>query len=449
MSMAISTPNELIKVVQAGNFDQLVGTPENDWLDFKRQPYRLDMVKDRWELVKDVAAFANHQGGMLVIGVQTDRQPHEAVDVAVKVRPVPFTSIDPTRYHDLLIQRIYPPIRGLQLKWHLSEPAATKGLFVITVPPQPDDQGPFIVHRTLDEDGRETTQAFAIPQREGAVTLPLLVGQMHRLINDGLRANQAAEPARKADMVDLQARADERLGQLEEWQSWESWPVYFLQALPPAGTQLSDLHEPDGLRGAVEHMDVLRLDGFNLRPRYNLEVRDGALAYLADPRRVLRLDPDGMLTVGALATYDYLGWAMDGAQYRGLVPDQVLLNSIVVVEFTLEFFRLVHRELLPRTRRGRWTFRVICRRMQTGPPTGRGHGPTALGHGITTSGFLTDTRPASSDAWDRTFQGPTTSGADAFSALRLFYELFGQPASAIPFVVGDEVSEQEILQLGS
>jgi hypothetical protein len=320
---------------------------------------------------------------------------------------------------------------------------------VITVPRQPDDQGPFIVHRTLDEAGRETTQAFAIPRREGAVTVPLLVGQVHRLINDGLRANQAAEPTRTADAADLQARAEERLDQLEEWQSWEGWPVYFLQAVPPAGMHLDDLHEPGGLRGAVEHMDVLRPDGFNLRPRYNLEVRAGGLAYLVDPRRVLRLDPDGMLTVGALATYDYLGWAMDSAQYRALIPDRVLLNSIVVVEFTLEFFRFLHRELLPRARPGRWTFRVVCRRLQAGPPTGPGHGPVTLGRGITVGGFVNDARPASSDTWDRTFEGPTTAGADAFTALRLVYELFGQPASAIPFVADGEVSEQEILRMGS
>jgi hypothetical protein len=146
------------------------------------------------QLAKDVAAFANHQGGMLVIGVETNRQPHEVADVAVKVRPVPLSIIDPTRYHDLLIEWIYPPIRDLQLQWHLSERAAPKGLFVITVPPQPHDQRPFIVNRTFDEDGKETSQAVAIPRRDGAVTLSLRVGQVHRLINDGLAPTMVPSP---------------------------------------------------------------------------------------------------------------------------------------------------------------------------------------------------------------------------------------------------------------
>jgi Putative DNA-binding domain len=440
--MVTFTPDDLLKVLRAGEFDRLVGTPESDWLDFKAKPYRLDTAKDRWELAKDVAAFANHEGGRIVIGVQTARQPHEVVDIAVKVRAVPLTLIDPKRYQDVLIERIYPPIRGLEMTWHRSEPSAHKGLFEITVPPQPASHRPFIVNRTLDEDGRETTQAFAIPQREGGVTVPLLVGQVHRLISEGLQSSQVPEPKQATGTVDLQARADERLDQLEAWQGWETLPAYFLQAIPPPDTHLQDLHEHSGLRGALEHMNVLRPEGFNLRARSSLEVRDGGLAYLADSRRALWLDPDGTLTVGALATYNYLGWAMDQARSAGIRPDQVLLNPIVVVEFTLEFFRFVHRELVPRAKPGRWAFRVVCRRMHAKP-----HGPVALASGVPSAGVFSLVRLASADTWKKTFDGPATAGEDAFSALRLFYELFGQPPSVIPFVVDGEISEEEISRL--
>jgi Putative DNA-binding domain len=440
--MVIFTPDDLLRALRAGEFDRLVGTPESDWLDLKVEPYRLDTAKDRWEIAKDVAAFANHQGGRIVIGVQTARQPHEVVDIAVKVRPVPLTLIDPKRHQDVLIERIYPPLQGLELAWHRSDPAALKGLFVITVPPQPANNRPFIVNRTLDEDGKETTRAFAIPQREGGVTVPLLVGQVHRLISEGLQTGEVAEPRQATHGVDLQARAEERLDQLEAWQGWETLPAYFLQAIPPPGTHLQDLHEHGGLRGALEHMNVLRPEGFNLRARSSLEVRDGGLAYLADSRRALWLDPDGTLTVGALATYNYLGWAMDQTRPSGIRPDQVLLNPIVVVEFTLEFFRFVHRELVPRAKRGRWAFRVVCRRMHAQP-----HGPVALARGVPSGGFLSEFRLAFADTWKKTFDGPATAGEDAFSALRLVYELFGQPPSVIPFVIDGEISEKEILRL--
>jgi schlafen family protein len=191
--MTISTPHELLGALQAGQLDRLVGTPETDWLEFKGEPYRLEATKDKWELAKDVAALANHQGGRIVIGVQANRQPHETVDVATAVRPVSFTLLDPVQYQDLIRERIYPPIRDVQLAWHSSDPAAQKGVFVITVHPQAAGAGPFMVNRTLDEDGRATTQAFAIPRREDGVTVSQLVSQIHRLINRGLHGEQAEQ----------------------------------------------------------------------------------------------------------------------------------------------------------------------------------------------------------------------------------------------------------------
>jgi len=76
-------------------------------------------------------------------------------------------------------------------------------------------------NRTLDEDGRETTQAFVIPRREGGVTVSLPVGQVHRLISGGLRPSQLAGPTRSADTAAILAQAGERLSELETWQSWE------------------------------------------------------------------------------------------------------------------------------------------------------------------------------------------------------------------------------------
>jgi hypothetical protein len=47
----------------------------------------------------------------------------------------------------------------------------------------------------------------------------------------------------------------------------------------------------------------------------------------------------------------------------------------------------------------------------------------------------------------KTFRSGTTVGSDAYTALGLVYELFGQPRSAIPFMVDGEVSERAILQM--
>ena len=45
-------------LVRGGKAAVLVGQPESSWLDVKQQPYRIDSEKDKFELAKDVAAFA-------------------------------------------------------------------------------------------------------------------------------------------------------------------------------------------------------------------------------------------------------------------------------------------------------------------------------------------------------------------------------------------------------
>jgi len=50
---------------------QLVGAPETEWFDAKREPYGNSDGQKR-ELASDVTAFANRQGGLIVIGLEED-----------------------------------------------------------------------------------------------------------------------------------------------------------------------------------------------------------------------------------------------------------------------------------------------------------------------------------------------------------------------------------------
>ena len=56
---------------------------ENEFIDFKAEPYRLDNDNQKAELAKDVSAFANTSGGFIIIGVKTTRLPEYSADVAL------------------------------------------------------------------------------------------------------------------------------------------------------------------------------------------------------------------------------------------------------------------------------------------------------------------------------------------------------------------------------
>jgi hypothetical protein len=50
---------ELLTVLATGDFSRLEGVSEGAAIDFKGEPYQLDDEYGKFELAKDVAAFAN------------------------------------------------------------------------------------------------------------------------------------------------------------------------------------------------------------------------------------------------------------------------------------------------------------------------------------------------------------------------------------------------------
>jgi predicted RNase H-like HicB family nuclease len=61
-----------VDLIRAGNGAALIGRPEGPWFDGKAAPYVLTSDAKKWELAKDVAAFANSPtGGVIFIGAKT------------------------------------------------------------------------------------------------------------------------------------------------------------------------------------------------------------------------------------------------------------------------------------------------------------------------------------------------------------------------------------------
>lgn len=71
--MPTLTPGQIVDALAQGQVDRLIGNDESEQVDFKLAPYLLDTDERRWELAKDVAAFANR--GWWGSGYW-DRDPH-------------------------------------------------------------------------------------------------------------------------------------------------------------------------------------------------------------------------------------------------------------------------------------------------------------------------------------------------------------------------------------
>jgi hypothetical protein len=176
--------------------------------------------------------------------------------------------------------------------------------------------------------------------------------------------------------------------------------------------------------------------GFNLSQRSQPEVREGALTYLSDSRRALWLDTDGLLIAGAAAVPDFLGWTLNADDSGDDVPFRV--NSLVLCEYTLEFFRFVHEVLVPKTRMNGWVY-VVAFRDFNKPRS------VTMAPGLPGPFGFEQTFSSGPNSGDMPPKDAVSPGKDAFGVLEWLYSLFGLPESGIPFTEGREISAARLL----
>jgi predicted HTH transcriptional regulator len=72
---------QVLAIIRAGDFHRLIDRMEGDQIECKGAPYSLNADKERFELAKDVTAFANTKGGLILIGVHTVKDEGLSADV--------------------------------------------------------------------------------------------------------------------------------------------------------------------------------------------------------------------------------------------------------------------------------------------------------------------------------------------------------------------------------
>jgi hypothetical protein len=448
--MPVSDVSDLVTALEAGDFDQLLGTDEADWVDFKKEPYRFESQRERWEYAKDIASFANLNGGAVVIGVKTSRSVTQLESSAERYNPIPKKLIDPKLHADIVEQWIYPQVVGVRLRWFPPDKTVQDGLLLIEIPQQSKRDHPFIVRgMPLAADDDPNRKALGIPIREGSGTRWISAERLHAMIvgpagagPDRSGASQLVgqtledEPAGTAKATSIRkARAEARLGLICDEISSDASPCYALQGVPPGSPAfISDLH--DVVRADLERSRFsLRGDmGFNVKFPGSLEVRDGGLVSLGNTRHALWLDRDGTFTYGVNAGDDFLGWGVNRNGPRP--PQRSRINSLALVEVTLEFFRTVYLVLAPRVSAGNWSFRMAGRGWQ--------RAGLVLYPGVPEGAKMQNQSPASADSLDELFLGTGSASHDAFVALQRVYGLFGLPPKAIPFAEQEAISEEAI-----
>jgi Schlafen, AlbA_2 len=167
-------------LVKAGHAHLLIGSYESDWLEAKSAPYR-DVPADEIELAKDVAAYANGNGGLLLIGLKTKRDGR-----GDRIRTVNECTLDAAtlnRYQRVIKKHVYPAVERLAIT-AVPGTSTSLGVILIEVPAQAEGSKPFLVHGVV-RDGQVEGAYLGVPVRAGADTEFLDIRVLHSRLRAG------------------------------------------------------------------------------------------------------------------------------------------------------------------------------------------------------------------------------------------------------------------------
>src|ERR1017187_1896534 len=153
------TLENLASVVSGAKFDELIGEVEGQFFDAKSQPYKFgDGLDAKREFAKDVASFANAQGGYIIVGLTTKISSVNSGEEIEGVHPIPTTLLNIDQHIKLLKEWLYPQPVGVQITCVPFGAEPEKGILVVFVPLQNDRSKPFLITKTLTD--KKSTDVF-------------------------------------------------------------------------------------------------------------------------------------------------------------------------------------------------------------------------------------------------------------------------------------------------
>ncbi|MEV5898395.1 ATP-binding protein [Streptomyces sp. NPDC052127] len=194
--MSADSRVKIVSLLAQQRPEALVGLPESQWVDFKsagpRGPYDLSLEAKKYELAKDVAAFANAGGGLLVCGFKAARRPTDLHETVLRATPFAKQLVNAERYKGIIAEYVRPLV-DVEFHWFEDPAEPEVGYLVIEVQALSESERWAVVTRTLSDDGRLVKGGIAIPRRHGDQTEYLPPDEVYRLVNSGLRDTPAID----------------------------------------------------------------------------------------------------------------------------------------------------------------------------------------------------------------------------------------------------------------
>ena len=190
-------------------FSELIGRHEDLWFEAK-QNHELNLSENprhRFELAKDVSAFANGEGGFLLFGLTTEPVAEAQTDRVTGLDLLVPTDFDTAQFAGVVAEYVHPKIRGLQVARIESTETEGRYLGCITIPPQSRYDQPFLMKAVFEEEIEIQQIVFGIARRVGSSNKPTTIEELYRAVLQG----KASVPERLTRIENILAEIVTRL----------------------------------------------------------------------------------------------------------------------------------------------------------------------------------------------------------------------------------------------
>jgi Putative DNA-binding domain len=447
MPNTLST-SDIEEILNSGRFEELIGSVEDEHLECKAAPYQLDQDRKKMELAKDVSALANADGGFLLIGVQTEKNPSHLGDEIRSIRALPSNLVDCDQYLNVLAEWVYPAIRGLRIKWCAGTNQDGSGIVSVKVPQECCQERPYVVGKVVESTGKIVGSYVGYFERVQSGAKPISFEELRERLKDGYRFSEldgrlrdieaalgriAASPNPVVAGISDQT-VSERVVAAGQVAHLSDRPSIDLTAWSPSDrVEFTSLFESRSapVVKLLENPPHLRYAGFDLNTGQASEIIRGQLRRSEVHRdKLLELWRDGVLIFVAPGDEWFLCWGMESDATTGL-----RINNIALTEVTYLFCNLalkIFEHSVPQP--GKLEFRLGLRRLitQGGPCRLSARRPNRM---FPDAG---NAAPEDQVIIQRTVQGLSEDpGVISYGLLAELYAWFGFETVQLPYVKRD------------
>lgn len=340
------TIKEIKEILVSGEFESLIGKIENQSFECKKAPYILENQKHKQELSKDIAGMANADGGVILLGVKTEKNEIHFGDEVVKIRCFSQDSVNHQDYINIINTWIYPNIINVEIEWFKSATDETKGIIAIITPSQPVSLKPFLLTKVYDENEKLTEISFGYCERKRDNVESLNIERLHSIIKDGLRFDEINQRIDSIESVlhklvhiglnnnikSVELKTEtlkESVGELLSCIELQGKPYLSLAICPSNQSEIQGIFE--GREGEVvkiiDRPPEIRYSGFNLDTGQFTKIIEGKKRRSFEKGyKALELWKDGALIFIANAGPDFLSWGNYDKQQLLRINDYALVE---------------------------------------------------------------------------------------------------------------------------